>query len=505
MRLFSIMQEEKRAHRVWWAAVLVGAVVTAIPDLAAARFASRFSMSAGEEYNDNILFSENKTHDFVTVLTPALHFLYQPEFRSNALLTVDLNSPAEIFARHSELTNIGDRFSLRSRFHYPYSPRLSFSLIECVGRIGRTRLGGGVDSQRGGNFQTGQFFGGSSGIGGSGGFTNWGGRGGFGGDRGGDCGGLGGLSGLGRSSPGSVLSTNELVTSGDTLTNDFELYSSFSYSSNLTFDGRYRWRYKAFFDAGGKEDSQELEAAGRYRLWPQHTLRVRYRFQLLRTRNGKSSTIHDFDVGDDFYGSRQINLTPTLWILASTGLSVGTENGFRLRHNLDISLVKIWRTAVFIVGARRQLTGSFGVSGPSYTTDLFTNYTIQLSRRWTAFAAAAFSIYEVDGPDFETFQALAGMQYWLTSWMSANLVYNYRRLDPGKEGVRQSEILRGSITEGNSIVVSLSAYFDIWPNVGFARGVATNAQMLYVPSAGPSGTSPISGPQPGEQTSPPNP
>jgi hypothetical protein len=53
----------------WWAAIGVCYVVTLFPDMATARFASRFSLSTAEEYNDNIFFSEQKTHDFVTVLT----------------------------------------------------------------------------------------------------------------------------------------------------------------------------------------------------------------------------------------------------------------------------------------------------------------------------------------------------------------------------------------------------------------------------------------------------
>jgi hypothetical protein len=455
-------------------------------------------MSAAEEYNDNILFSEDKEHDFVTVLTPALHFLYQPEFRSNALLTVDLNSPAEIFARHSEMTNIGDRLSLRALFSYPYSSRLNFTLSECLGRIGQTRLGGGVSSRRGGSFYPGQGLGGSGvGAGFPGGIS----RGGYGGG----CGGGYGIEGLNQSTPGSALTTDELITGGETLTNEVSGFSSFNYSPNLMFDGRYRWRYQAYLDAGGKEDSHSIEAGGRYGFWPQHSLKVRYRLEFLRTRDGERETIHDFDVGDDFYSSRQIRLTPTLWILASTGLSVGTSDGFRLRHKLDVSLVRIWRTAIFSTGVRRSLTGSSGVAGVSYTTDIFSQFVVQLSQRWTGIALARYSIHEVDGPDFDTLQAVAGVQYWLTSWMSANLLYNYRRLDPGDAGSRQSDILRASVTDGNSVVLSVSAYFDIWPTVGFARGVAANAQLLSFPGLATGGPQSIPNQQPGGQPAAPSP
>jgi hypothetical protein len=505
MRLFVMLKQESRTYYLWWTVMLAYAVVACFPSLAAARFAARFSMAAGEEYNDNIQFSQNKKHDFVTVLTPALHFLYYPEFRPNALFTADLNAPAEIFARHSELTNIGDRFSLRSQFYYPYSSQLQFTLTECVSRIGQTRLGAGAASRRGGgNFYPGQAFGGFGGRGASfpGGVTRWGGYGGFGRSSGGGCLGGVGLDGLNQSTPGSVLSTNELITGGEALSNEASAYSSLSYSPNISFTGRYRWRYRAYLDAGGKEDSHEVEVKGTYHLWPQHNLTLRYRIEFLRTRTGKRETIHDFDFGDDFYSVRQINLTPTLSILASTGFSIGTSQGFRLRHTLDVALLKIWRTAIFSTGVRRYLGGSFGVAGISYTTDVFSQFTIQMSRRWTGFASAGYSIHEVQGPDFDTFQAVAGVQYWLTSWMSANLLYNYRRLDPGDSGSRQSDILRASVTDGNSVVLSVSAYFDIWPTVGLARGVAANAQILSAPALGTGPPQAVPGQQPGPPPDP---
>ena len=175
------MQNGSRAYQRWWSAILVCSTVTLFPGQAVARFASQFSLSVGEEYNDNIFFSEEKTHDFVTVITPALHFIYEPQFRLNSRLTVDMNAPAEIYVRHGEQTNIGDRFSLRTRYYYPYSQNLTFSISDDVCRIGKTRLSG-FDESRGSGF------GGSSGGGNFlGGITNIGG---IGGED--DCGGGGG-------------------------------------------------------------------------------------------------------------------------------------------------------------------------------------------------------------------------------------------------------------------------------------------------------------------------
>ena len=119
---------------------------------AEARFASQFSLSTGEEYTDNVFFSENKQSDFITVITPTLGLIYQPSSTSASKFTADLNVPAEIFARHSELNNIGDRLSLRTRFNYPYSRRLSFVFTDCLGRLGQARNGGFGDARQGEGF-----------------------------------------------------------------------------------------------------------------------------------------------------------------------------------------------------------------------------------------------------------------------------------------------------------------------------------------------------------------
>ena len=46
-----------------------------------------------------------------------------------------------IFARHSELNNFGDNWGLNGGYTYQYSPDLSFSVSDVLGRQGNYRLG----------------------------------------------------------------------------------------------------------------------------------------------------------------------------------------------------------------------------------------------------------------------------------------------------------------------------------------------------------------------------
>lgn len=437
-----------------------------------ARLASQLSLSVGEEYTDNVFFSENKRHDLITVITPTLGLIYQPSSISASRFTADINAPAEIFARHSELNNIGDRLSLRTRFTYPYSRRLSFEFTDCLGRLGQARNGGSGDARRG------EGFGGGGENSGLGSF-----EGGRGQGQSGGCGGSGGFGGAGSGGSQSLANEGELVTSGELLENNFEASSTFLLMPTLNLRGTYEWRYVAFIDAGGKETSHSGEFEASYSKWRQHNLRARYRIEFLKSRNGETDTIHDFDIGDDFLSTRQIRLTPTLTLSAATGISLATgDSKFRLQHKLDIRLLKLWRTATFEVGVRRGLTGSFGVGGPSFTTSFFSHFAISLTRRLNAFVSADYSMFDTDQEDFNTFIAGAGIQYSIFYWLSANLAYTYRRADTEGSSSRSTFLQQGK-ADSSSVFLMLSAAFDIWPQVGFGRNLGG---LQNLPSASPS-------------------
>jgi hypothetical protein len=429
---------------------------------AQAGFASRFSLAAGEEFNDNIFFSENKQSDLVTRIIPTVSLIYQYS-RNAPALTVNLCPVAEIYARHSELNSFGKDLGGDVGYVYPYSPRLQFTLTDRIERRGETRVqggggsgGGGCSSGFGGDF--GSFTGGAGGFGG--------GFGGFGGGRGGLGGGFGGSSLTDES-----FNEGDLLSQGETIENEFEARWQYLYSRNVTLNGGYAWQYTSFLDEGGQETEHRVEVGGAYRRWRQHDLRARYEITLLHSRDGGKDVLHDFEIGDDFFSQREIHLTPTLTVYAATGISLQTGKDFRIENRLNLTLIKIWRAAAFAAGVRRELTSSFGVSGPSFTTDFFAFYTMNLTRRLTGIAGADFSLFDTEDTDFKTFQALVGLQYWITGWLSVNAAYWYRRLIPDG-GSDSTGFLSRSTVDSNSVFIFFSTYFDLWPNMGLAKAAS---------------------------------
>src|ERR1051325_3104142 len=106
-----------------------------------AAFASQFSFLTGEEYSDNIFFSKNKDHDFVTLFIPRLSFFYAPEGQVTPTGTLEITPRGELYARHTDLNNFGDNTSVNGAYTYNYSPRLSFSLGDSFYRRGPAVLG----------------------------------------------------------------------------------------------------------------------------------------------------------------------------------------------------------------------------------------------------------------------------------------------------------------------------------------------------------------------------
>lgn len=439
-----------------------------------AYFASRLSLSTGEEYNDNIFFSPQKTYDFVTVITPTLSFLHQRGGQNGPIWTADLNASGEIFARHSELDNFGDRLTAHTDYFYPYSSRLAVRMTDCLEKRGATRLGayaaGGLAS-----------FGGFGRIATQGGFSD---------TALGGCGRYGDIGSMSmQTNQATSARTINVFGTGATLDNRVTMRSDFQYSPTLMFGATYGWRYIAFFDEGGRESDHNIMLGGTYTRWRQHNIYARYSLDFIQSRDGSNNTVNNIDVGDDFFSSRQIQLTPTFILFASNGISLkggGGGNKFGVVHRFDVAVAKLWKTALLGGGVRRGLTGSYGVAGISYTTSFYGYFHIYLSRRLLGIAAVDFSLYEPDTAhdNFKTYQAIAGLQYWLTSWLSANLAYNYRKFEPDSSSPG-SNLLPQLKANGNSVFITLAAYFDLWPNVALARGMATS-QLL--PPAVPGAT-----------------
>src|SRR5918994_7383971 len=113
-------------------------------DISFAAVASKFSLSVGEQYTDNVFFSKNKEHDFITVITPKLSILYAPQGEPIPTLNFNISPSAQIFARHSELNNFGDNISLNAGFTQRFSPRLSVHVSDSLARSGDSRTGDSV-------------------------------------------------------------------------------------------------------------------------------------------------------------------------------------------------------------------------------------------------------------------------------------------------------------------------------------------------------------------------
>lgn len=405
------------------------------PGEAWAALASQFSLSVGEQYSDNIFFSKNKDSDFVTVITPTLSLFYAPIGQAAPTLNLNISPSGHIYAQHGELNGFGDNAAINGGYTFQYSPRLTFNFSERLQRQGQTRTTGLDGVQQTPLTPTSPFP-------------------------------------QGAAIPSnSSQNLKNFVSRGDQLSNEFAIQGNFLFRPDMSFSGGYSTSYAKFLSAGGSDLSQRFSIRGIYNWKQEHNLHAGYSVSIVNPRDGSNGVLHDFDFGDDYFTSQalKVQITPTLSLAASTGLSINTSNsGPRVANNSTVTATKLWETASLSGGVRKGLTPSFGISGVSDTTTLFANFTIQLAERVNASTSADYSFFDTKDVNFNTFQVSAGIQYLITTWLSSSLSYSFRSINSGAGAANTDLLTRGTVS-GSNVFLSFTSRFDIWPNTGLAR------------------------------------
>ena len=430
--------------RIWveWSIVAGIVLCLLIPAESWAAFATQFSLTTGEEYNDNIFFSKSREHDFITFFVPTLTLLYAPEGQVDPTLTANISPSYQLFARHSDLNNF-DNVSANGLYTYQYSPRLNFNLSDSFQRLGSTRTSssGGVGAGGVGLFQTGPT----------------------------SPPPVGGVA-----TPSLSQNLNDL-TQGTQASNFVSLQGSYLYRPDISFTGGVTNGFTRFTDAGGTDAFTSIGARGIYNWRQEHNLHAGYTISINNLRDGDNGVVHNFDLGDSYFTNYNIQLTPTLSLAASTGLSLNTSNsGPRVGNNTSITITKLWETAQVNGGLRKGLTPSLGVAGISDTTSLFTNFNWRLTEKLSTYSSVDFSYFDTDDVIFKTFQASLGLQYLFTTWLSAALSYNFNWIDSGS-GANSTDLLQKGVVKSNSVFLSITTRFDLWPNTGLARSISSSA------------------------------
>jgi hypothetical protein len=448
----------RNRSRIWasWLFLVVGIVYLVLANRAEARFAIKFSPTLGELYTDNIFYTRDKEHDFVTTITPTVSILYAPEGQTVPILNLNISPSGLIFARHSELNNFGDNWGLDGGYTYQYSPQLSFSVSDVLGRQGQYRLGPLTQ----GAFQ---------------------------------------LPNAPTSPPpvGGIVpgqanqNLSNFTTGGSQFWNNFSLQGTYLYRPDISFTGGYTNNFVNYLDQGGHDLWQTIGFRGVYNWRQEHNLYAGFRIYIynnrntsnVNNRNNNNNVVFNFDLGDDYFSNFQINLSPTLTLTASTGISLNVgNNGSPVANNTNITLTKIWETATLSGGVQHGLTSSYGVAGISNTTTVNGQFNYQVTEKLSTIAGVIFSLFDTDDGNFQTFQASAGARYQFTPWLASNLFYAYRWTDSSNSVAQSSSgILQTGIVRANAVYLTLTANFDLWPNAGLARSTTVLTPLVTTP------------------------
>ena len=446
-----------------WLLLVCGVLYLFSANHAEATFALKFSPTLGELYTDNLFYTKNKEGDFVTTITPSVSILYAPEGQTAPNLNLNIWSSGLIFARHSEQNNFGDNWGLNGGYTYQYSPQLTFFASDALARQGPYRLGvQGTDSLIQGAFH---------------------------------------LPSpatspppTGRTLPGQGSQNLSNFTSGGSqFWNNFFLQGSYRYRPDISFAGAYQNNFVDYINQGVSDLSQTISFRGVYNWRQEHNLHAGVYVSIYNNRGSNVSNqnnnnvVVNFDLGDDFFSNYQIQLSPTLTLTASTGISLNAGNsGPPVANNTNVTLTKIWETGTLSGGVQHGLASSYGIAGISNTTAVNGQFSYQVTEKLSTLAAVNFSFYDTDDGTFQTFQAATGARYQFTPWLTSNLFYAYRWTDTSSrlarsELVNRSNLLQPGLVRANVVYLTLTANFDLWPNVGLARSITAPEPLIMTP------------------------
>lgn len=442
------------------AAILVASVLP-FTQQALAAVAGDFTLGAGEEYNDNIFFSnegkDKDKSDFITHIVPTFKFIYAPLGAIAPTLNASLSASGEIYARNSDLNNFGKNIIGNVGYSLRPTARTYFHIADSFNREGATRTIG-----------------------------------------------LEAFAGPPQLPPTPTqmppsgafvaLPTYQdiggLVTKGTNLSNYITVEGAYLYAPTLTFSGLYANGYS---NSGGVgQVSNTAGVRGVYNWRRDHNLFVGYSVTILTTnsRSAKShnasngtEVIHNIDIGDDYLSGFKIQLDPTWTISASAGLGINTAGGGPgLGTNVNVTMIKLWERAVFNLAVRRGFTGSYGISTePALTTTFSSGFGVRITENLTGLMSAEYSLFETKDADFKVFRTATGLQWWVTPWLSSNLWYSYRFRDAGN-GAGTTNLASTGVVRGNAVVATAAVYFDLYPNFRLARG---SARPIFSPMGAP--------------------
>jgi hypothetical protein len=443
-------QKIYRAFAALLAAFFLSSIVAINP--AAAAVYGGFSMGAGEEYTNNLYFStqpgKEHVNDWITHFVPTFSLLYATPGDPTPVLTATLTPEGQVYAHNSRLNNFAENLSFESAYTFKASPVFTINFADNLNRLGLTRTIGlqamGPPPQLPVTPTD--------------------------------------LPSLGSFVPlPLVQGVENLVSKGRSLTNSLSMLPVYQYSPVLTFTGGYSLGYSNGNNT--HEFTHTVGARGVYNWRQEHNLFAGYTVTIFDSHH-HTTIIHSIDIGDDFFSNLKIRLTPTWTLSGAFGLSFNTggTNLPAVIPNLNLTLQKVWQDSILNFSIRRGLSTSLGLfSGPSTTTTFSAGYGIRITERLTGLVGADYSLLGEKAPfaEIEVFRASAGLQYWITSWLSSNLWYSRRWRSAEKSAVD----VPGGRAGANNVLASITAHFDMYPNPGLARGGIN--RPLFAPGGTP--------------------
>ena len=378
-------------------------------------FAQRFlwqwspRVSASEQYDDNVfLTTDDKTHDWITFLTPGLTLSLMTEETEDSLATLSYDFSLVKYATNDELSEIRHYLTLSTFQGIPFAKRLTlalngslrisedpFDIIDVAQDVTRTAGGRYYSSDLGGRVD--YFFGPENSV--YAGFTH---------------------RMLLNEEPGVEDRREYLPTAG------------FNYWFNRRYGFAVDYSYsKADFDVSDNYEEHLAIPSALYRISPRTEANVTYTYDGLDYDGPRLGyTAHTFTLGlsHQFSGRTMGSISGGyLLIVPEQGDNSGNFSGSLL---LTHSRQRLSCTLDAASGYRRQFFETENL-GLSLFTRASLTFTYQLQERLSALLRGSYSRDEyqetIADREDSTWRGGVGLDYVFLRWLNGGILYEYRQ------------------------------------------------------------------------------
>lgn len=371
-------------------------------------------ISVGEQYNDNVFFTQSPVADYITSVSPGVSLEYRGPSLTLSLLG---NTSMQFFARQTSQNNLAKTQLGTLVASYKASPRLDLDFSDRIARVGATRTDSGPNP----------------------------------------------TETAGEPSPADTVST--VLPRGDVFSNSFSASARYALDPRWSATALYSNGFGDFTNPNARDLRNSAGLHIGYSWSPTLSLRAAYSYTAFNVSRGTDTESQSVTVGAGYKYSPVWVATASAGVFVNRplesipGPSPSNNISTRVGPTFSLLLTRTFESSSASAGASQVITTSAGVAGVSITRAAFLSYDIELLESLAGSLSTSYSHFDTTQTTFNVLQFKANLSWPVWRRVRAGFSYSYRMREASQS---VPNVLEAGAIHGNLVLVYISAYYPVW-------------------------------------------